>query len=177
MGFVSPLFHFRPCPAPSKGVSYKRGQSWNLEFCHLFSQDRSCFDLSFPGLIRYCRTLWLTLLALFKFRRSAIQSWRWCACAGHRHLSPIVFRPPRDRAFFRVKGSAHRRGGLRPRLRSLSHLQCCGICAILKHNRRNRVGRRGDRGEESGGFWEGSWGRRGGWGKAGLGAERGERGR
>ncbi len=44
-----------------------------LEFRILRSPllDRSCFDLSFPGLNRYCQILWLTLPALFKLRRSA----------------------------------------------------------------------------------------------------------
>lgn len=50
--------------------------SWNLEFLHLFSPARSCFDLSFSSLSRYCRTRWITLLALFKFKRSAIHSCR-----------------------------------------------------------------------------------------------------
>jgi len=31
-------------------------------------------------------------------------------CPGDRRLSPIVFRRPGDRAFFRLEGSARRRG-------------------------------------------------------------------
>ena len=55
---------------------------------------RGSFDFSFSVLNRYCRTHWLTLLALFKFRRLAIHS---CRHVVHPLIIPsiaTVHRPP-----------------------------------------------------------------------------------